>query len=194
MALFRRGRVPRRIIGRYKREAPAEPVSIDHLIEESRLVAHSATRMAVKNRLIMDAAGRRLDIDIPGLRAAASETLEQLAQQQRAAADYERERGGDPRRGPVLIGLAEALEKDARDREVLDQIVEGARDSAWAEVRSSLERWVSDRSDRSRWYTDPEYLQSREDRMELIKGLDLRDLRRAADEQAAKSDGPAPVG
>jgi len=193
MGLFGRGRVSRRIIGRYKPAAQSAPASTDHLVEESRLVAHSATRMAVKNRLIMDAAGRRLDIDVPGLRAEASETLEQLAQQQRAAADYERARGGDPRRRPVLIGLAEALEQDAKDRELLDRIVEAARESAWAEVRSSLERWVSGRSDRSRWYTDPDYLEAREDRMELIKGIDLSDLRRAADEREERGDS-APVG
>lgn len=182
MGLFGRGRVSRRIIGRYKPAPTAAPATTDHLVEESRLVAHSATRMAVKNRLIMDAAGRREDIDLPGLRAEAREQLEQLAQQQRAAADYEAQKGGDPRRRPVLIGLAEALEKDAHDRELLDQIVEGAKESAWAEVRSSLERWIHDRTDRSHWYTDPEYLEARKNRMELIKGIDLTELVRDREE------------
>ncbi|WP_294177908.1 hypothetical protein, partial [uncultured Schumannella sp.] len=137
MAFFRK-RAPRRIIGRYRAPAPTPRPPLATLVDEARMVAHSAVRMAVKNRVIVTAAGERRDFDPAQLRAFARESLEQLAQQQRAAAEYGRGGDHDIRRGPVLAGLATALEADAVDRDLLERIVEQARDAAWSELSSSL--------------------------------------------------------
>lgn len=195
MALFGRRRVPRRLIGRYRPTPSAAPPALEQLVEDSRLVAHSATRMAVKNRLIMDAAGHRLDFDASRLRAEAQETLEQLAQQQRAAADYEAETGGDPRRGPVLRALADQLEEDARDRELLTEMVEAARDAAWSELSASLTRKL--RLTAEQPHVDPDYLAGREERIAALKAVDLRQLGwlmhdRFAETGSAPSAGAAP--
>ena len=108
MAFFRK-RAPRRIIGRYRAPAPSPRPPLATLVDEARMVAHAAVRMAVKNRIIVLAAGERRDFDPVLLRAFTRETLEQLAQQQRAAAEYERAGQHAIRRGPVLAGLAAAL-------------------------------------------------------------------------------------
>ena len=105
MAFFRK-RAPRRIIGRYRAPAPSPRPPLATLVDEARMVAHAAVRMAVKNRIIVLAAGERRDFDPVLLRAFTRETLEQLAQQQRAAAEYERAGQHAIRRGPVLAGLA----------------------------------------------------------------------------------------
>jgi len=181
-----RRRVPRKWVGWYRRPKRQKPPSLEHLVDEARMVAHSATRMAVKNRLLVDAAGLRQDIDLPGLRGAARETLEQLAQQQRAAADYEAERGGDPRRGPVLRGLAEALEADAQNRLVLEELVAGAREAAWDELRETL-------TDRLGLYArrfshEPDYMVGRETRVQDLISEDLGALAERAREKRELAD------
>lgn len=173
MAFFRK-RAPRRIIGRYRAPAPAPRPPLATLVEEARMVAHAAVRMSVKNRIIVTAAGERKDFDPVQLRAFARETLEQLAQQQRAAAEYERAGNQGTRRGPVLGGLASALEADAVDRDFLERIVDQARGAAWSELSSSLRtRLAADAEARHR---DPDYLIGRDERVAAFVALDLLDL------------------
>lgn len=192
MALFRR-RAPRRIIGRYKAPPTLPAPSVEHLVDESRMVAHSAARMAVKNRLIMDAAGRRLDFDASALRGFARETLEQLAQQQRAAAEYEADReGGSGRRGAVLRGLADALEADAHDRDVLDSLVDDAREAAWDELSASLRSRM--RAGVGGHRRDPDYEIDRVDRVAAFLALDLADLAYDRGVDLDEAPGASPVG
>ena len=173
MAFFRK-RAPRRIIGRYRAPAPSPRPPLATLVDEARMVAHAAVRMAVKNRIIVLAAGERRDFDPVLLRAFTRETLEQLAQQQRAAAEYERAGQHAIRRGPVLAGLAAALEADAVDREFLERIVEEARDAAWSELASSLTSRLAD--DVAARRQGPDYHVGRDERIAAFVALDLLDL------------------
>lgn len=174
MTFFRK-RVARKLVGRYE-DPPARPEpSIGHLVDDARLLAHAGVRMAVKNSLIVDAAGRRRDFDLPALRTVARESLEQLAEQQRVVADAEdrRDKVGY-RRVLVLRGLVSALKADAADEQVVEEIVAASRDAAWAEVSASIMRQARDATEGHR--RDPDYEIGRDERLAAFIAMDLTGL------------------
>lgn len=173
VSLFRK-RVPRKAIGRY-RAAPTRPEpSIDRLVHDARLLAHAGVRMAVKNSLIVDAAGRRVDFDLAALRTVARESLVQLAEQQRVIAESEDRSEADYRRVLVLRGLVSALIADAADEKVVEDIVAASRDAAWAEVSASIMRNARNAVEGHR--RDPDHENGRDERLAAFIAMDLTGL------------------
>lgn len=199
--IFRRKRVSRRIIGRFRKPEPTPELPIEQLVEDGRMMAHGAARMAVKNHLIVRAAGDRRDLDVEAAVDVARARLLELAGEQDEAA--RREAGGyvdarherdelhrSSRRRQVLRRLAAVLEQDAAG-DVARELVDSALDSAWAEIgRAVIERARGVEE-------DPSYATERASRLEAFAG-DLAAL--AADAatgsapEDAGSDGARPDG
>lgn len=188
MALFprrrRRVRKGRVDLGEYVDPEPRELASVERVAEEGLLIAASAVRLAVKNRVVVRALRDQADYDLASLSGYARDELLALAEEKRS--DVQRARGtrsyGDTvemlrlrRLAESSERLAELLEQAAADEEYLADVVAGARDSAWSEIGSS----IRSRLLRSETLTeDPEYARDRDMRIRALKGIDLMRLER----------------
>ncbi|MFD4421902.1 hypothetical protein ACFWN7_10415 [Agromyces sp. NPDC058484] len=172
------------------------PLTFSESFAEGLLVAESAARMALKNRLIVRALRGDEPFDVERAAAEAREVLYELVQQIDEVAEWsaaEREnasrrdgraasehdyRRADARnlrlREQVNEAVAKRLTELRGDEEYLGSLAEGARDAAWIEVA----REIDARLDRE-WpeiEVDEAYLRERDERMRVLS-LDLeRDL------------------
>jgi len=152
-------------LGEFKAPPEVPLAPIEQVVEEGHLIATSAVRMAVKNRLLVRALRDDREYDPRALVTSArrqfielaeenEEAAERLAREQRREAK-EAESGRRPRRylggkpiverpeqarGPqVYRMLASALRATAADDDELLRVVSGARDDAWAELGREVE-------------------------------------------------------
>lgn len=181
--------------------------TFDEMLEEGLLMAESAGRMALKNRLIVDAL--RGDQPYSDERAEtlagevlyelvqeADEAVEHLAAERQSAAqregrsqhqhDYHR---GDllnlRRREKVHAAVAKALWTRRSDAAYIDDLVSRARDDAWHEVGAAIEQELDRRW--PRFDEEPDYTEHRAERMEVVADDLARDLARLAAQRAVES-------
>ncbi|WP_223695000.1 hypothetical protein [Leifsonia poae] len=176
------------------------PVTVDQSVDEGMLLADYATRMAVKNHIVVDTIQDGNDFDPSRHTAQAAAMLHELADEQIQAAARAAEtwravagRGGDARhphdyrdvdggnlrhREAAAIELAAALRERAASEPELLAIVERARQDAWDEVGQAIEASLDA-------FSGAEALKANyeAERPARLKLLILRDLARLEDER-----------
>ena len=158
MRWFRRRR--RFSLGRYVAPLEVHHASIDEMVEDGVLIAAAATRLAIKNLVILKALRDRVDYSIDRTTAAVRQELNNLAVEKdfdaaRLATESLRasSREGDPhghsdyrhgdvvaldRRSAVSLRLAARLRALADDDEFVASLVEGSHAAAWNEIAASI--------------------------------------------------------
>ncbi|MCR2800000.1 asparagine synthase [Microbacterium sp. zg-Y818] len=187
----------------------------DDIVAEGLYIASAATRLALKNRILVDiltgAEGFEASRFIPDARetllslAAEAEADADRAEKERKAAkgrhtdsdgthDY---RSRDVRnlrkRRNQSLHIAQALRERAEDPEELVKLVDDARDAAWSEVAKNIDRSL--RIEAARPDLEPDYDKMRLARMQALRMVDLPKLRahrRAASHAAAERAGAEP--
>lgn len=162
-------------------------------IAEGVIIAIAAARLAIRNRILVDAIRHDATFSFDALKPFARQTLEALADEQSAAAERARAdwrrawgRQSDPsgthdyrgrdsrnlrRRARQYTGVAKELRLRATDDAALEQLIAQARDAAWGDVESNLERRLI--VEAMRPDLDPDYGAMRAARMQSIRLIDL---------------------
>lgn len=200
VAFFRRKR--RRGVGAFVPPAPEPLAPLDDVIGDALKIAYHGVRMAVKNRLIVNAVRDGKPFDEAELEEFARAEYRELAATNRdaavrAQADLDREEastgdriypGGKPvviepdhRRKPLALrAVADAYDAAAVEPSGLKQLVDEAKAAAWDEIGGTLAaRLAAPRID-----DDPDYAAFREERIAHFIEEDLAALR-----ERAPSDG-----
>jgi len=134
--------------------------TIDDIVADGVLISAAAIRLAVKNRIVLEALRDGVDYSADRVRAEVREELLELAREKDADADWaaraSREaalRGGTAehhsdfravdsaildRRGWVSRGLADRLRGLSEDDGFVEETAERARDDAWTEIAASI--------------------------------------------------------
>jgi hypothetical protein len=171
-------------VGKYRDPAPRENAPVDRVILDGLLIAESAVRMAVKNRLIVDTLRDSHDFDPDALAIVAREEFLALAEQNEGSASRVWEDGswddepGDSarneRKRTVLKGLAASLREEAGDPARLAIVVADARLIAWDEIGRVIEAKLD--SPMVEVVPDAAYEREREGRIRALKEVDLAGL------------------
>lgn len=192
--LFRRTRRKRQMTPFDESTLPAtEPATVEEATSEGLMLAEYASRMKVKNAIIVRVLRRRETFEADDYIADATDALEHLAVEFDAAADRiageaasianlrgsaahaHDYRAGDSanlrHRETVLRALVMQLRLHHKDREYLLGLVEGARQDAWADIARAIE----DALDRTTIVVDETYERQRARRMRLV-AADLKNL------------------
>jgi hypothetical protein len=165
-------------------------------IAEGVAIATAATRLAVKNHILVGTIAQGGVFDTDKYMADAREALLAMAQESQDAAELvtrlrKRARGrhSDPasthdyrdrdvrnlrRRARQSAGVAARLRAMAEDEQQVRSIVEAAREAAWTDVRHNLDRRL--RVEGMRPDQDPDYATMREARMQALRLVDLQAL------------------
>ncbi|MGM1017183.1 MAG: asparagine synthase [Actinomycetota bacterium] len=174
-------------------------------IAEGVAIATAATRLAVKNHILVGTIALGGVFDIDKYVEDAREALLSMADESQSAAELvttlrKRARGrhSDPssthdyrdrdvrnlrRRAKQSAGVAARLRAMAEDPEALRELVSGAREAAWNDVRSNLDRRL--RVEGMRPDQDPDYAVMRDARMQALRLVDLQAL--ASDRRARRT-------
>lgn len=193
MARKRRSRVD---LGTYVPSPAIPPASLEDIVDEGLMIAESAVRLAAKNRLIVRAAGERLDFDEQAMGDAVRAELEHLAAQNEqdgrrisqarqdalhAAGkathqhDYRISDAAQlERRGEVYQALADGLRAAGDDAGFVTRVVAQAREDAWHELGESIQSRLTEvvvdpRADRN-------YAKLRAERLKVLIDFDLAAL------------------
>lgn len=181
----------------------AEPITVEHAVEEGMLIARSALTMEVKNRIIVGALRDDLAFDPAETADLVKSELALLSEEQagyarrmnRLAIAVSGARGSSIRdhdygprdyrvltqRGKIYAAMSAELERLIDDAGFVDEIVETARTQAWAE----LGRTIVGRLERaSGVHREPDYAIDRIDRMRSLVEVDLAALDRASDRES----------
>jgi len=176
-----------------------EPLTFEESFSEGLLVAEAAGRMALKNRIIIEALRGEDAWDATRAAAAAREVLHELvveldqvaewsaAERETAAQregrsehqhDYHRADAWNLRlRERLNVAVAERLTELRNDDAYLAEFAERARQEAWAEIAGVIDQRLAE--DWSEFEVDEAYEQERDERMSGL-ALDLsRDLEQA---------------
>jgi hypothetical protein len=162
-------------------------------IEEGLSIASAAARLTVRNHILVEAISNGASYDPDRLAQFAHDTLVALADEQKDAAtlarrqrraawgkysdsngthDYrDRDTRNLRRRQRQYEGVAKELRRQAGDPEAVRELVEQARDAAWGDVESNLQRRL--RVEGMRPENDPDYETMREARMQALRLVDL---------------------
>lgn len=177
-------------LGTYVAPERRDPVPVERVVDEGLLIATSAVRMAVKNRLIVDALRENRGFDPDSLSASASDEYLELARQNDASAsrvwrdgewdDEPRDTTTVQRHRSIFTGLASALREAADDDALTAAIVAGARDDALEELVAFRAQIIFQPE------ADELYERERDSRIRLVE-VDLADLER----RRKASDTPA---
>ncbi|MGR2752417.1 hypothetical protein [Agromyces arachidis] len=177
------------------------------MLEEGLMMAESAARMALKNRLIVDAlrsedpytderAADRARSVLYELVQEADEAAEHVAEEREVAAkregrsqhqhDYHRDDLLNlRRREKVHAAIAKELWTRRSDDAYLAGLVERARDDAWHELGAAIEQELDRRW--PRYDEEPDYADHRAERMADVGDDLLRDLARLEAQRAVES-------
>jgi hypothetical protein len=192
----------------------------DDIVAEGLYIAAAATRLSLKNRILVDILTGAESFGVERFLPDAKETLLGLAVE--AEADAERAtrerkaatgrftdsdgthdyRSRDVRnlrrRAKQSLHIAKELRDRSEDPEELRKLVEDARDAAWSEVAKNIDRTL--RIEAARPDLDPDYATMRGARMQALRMVDLPKLRahrkavaRSLDDLAAGIVPPASV-
>jgi hypothetical protein len=162
-------------------------------VAEGIAIAMAAARLSVKNHILVDTislgdpfeTSRFVPVAREALELLATEAEEAaaLAKRQRKAAwgqysqpdgthDYrDRDVKNLRRRGKQYTGVAKELRRRCEDPEALAELVEAAREAAWADVESNLQRRLQVEGMRPE--SDPDYARMRDARMQSLRLVDL---------------------
>ncbi len=189
------------------------------VVAEGLYIASAATRLSLKNTILVHilAEGEDFDPDryLPEAKAAL-ETLAAEAEDDAARTERERRtargrhtdsdgthdyRSRDVRnlrrRQKQSLHVAQELRRRAADEEELRKLVLDARDAAWAEVAGNIDRTL--RIEAARPDLEPDYDRMRTARMQALRLVDLPKLRAhrrsvaAQQRQRAEGRDPGPV-
>ncbi|MCR2792149.1 asparagine synthase [Microbacterium sp. zg.Y625] len=194
----------------------------DDIVAEGLYIASAATRLALKNRILVDILTGAEGFDVDRFVPDARETLLSLAAEAEADADRaEKERKAAKgrhtdsdgthdyrsrdvrnlrKRRNQSLHVAQALRERAEDPEELVKLVDDARDAAWSEVAKNIDRTL--RIEAARPDLEPDYDRMRLARMQALRMVDLPKLRAhrragtqaAAERSAGDPDGGAAAG
>jgi len=162
-------------------------------IEEGLSIASAAARLSVRNHILVEAITNDASYDLDRLSQFAHDTLVALAEEQTNAAnlarrqrraawgkysdsngthDYrDRDTRNLRRRQRQYQGVAKELRRRADNPEAVLELVKEARDAAWGDVESNLQRRL--RVEGMRPEYDPDYETMREARMQALRLVDL---------------------
>lgn len=165
-------------------------------VAEGVAIASAAARLAVRNQIIVQTIAAGGTYDPAVFAASARETLLALAEEQEDAAeqakqarrrawgrfstsegthDYrERDTRNLRRRRKQYLGVARALRHWADDPARLSELVQHARDEAWSDVETNLQRRLAVES--ASFDADPDYEKMRKARMDALRMVDLARL------------------
>ncbi|MFJ6653771.1 asparagine synthase [Microbacterium sp. NPDC091313] len=179
-------------------------------IAEGVSIASAAARLTVRNRILVGTIAEGADFDRAELSVFARQTLLDLADEQaRAAArmkalrrrafgkfttssgthDYrDRDTRNLRRRQKQYAGVAKELRAWADDAERVSDLVDAARNAAWGDVESNLQRRLA--VEGATYDSEPDYAQMRKARMDALRMVDLARLASQAKRrrEAAASD------
>lgn len=166
-------------------------------IEEGLAIAEAAARLSVRNHILVESIAHDENYDPDRVGEFARATLIALADEQQDAAalvrrqrkaawgkytdshgthDYrDRDTRNLRRRQRQYLGVAKELRRRADDPHAVRALVEEARDAAWGDVESNLQRRL--RVEGMRPENDPDYDNMREARMQALRLVDLPRLR-----------------
>lgn len=188
----------------------------DDIVAEGLYIASAATRLALKNRILVDILAGGEGFDVARFLPDARQTLVHLAEEAEAdaeRADKERKtakgrhtdsdgthdyRSRDVRNLRKRVRQSKHIAKELRERaenpDELAKLVEDARDAAWSEVAKNIDRTL--RIEAARPDLEPDYDRMRQARMQALRMVDLPKLRahrraveRAVAERGAATDG-----
>jgi hypothetical protein len=167
------------------------------VVAEGLYIASAATRLSLKNTILVHILQGGEDFDVDRYLPEARSALETLAAEAEAdAARTERERkrartrhsysdgthdyrsrdvGNLRRRAKQSLHVARELRRRAEDEAELHKLVADAREAAWAEVAKNIDRTL--RIEASRPDLDPDYDRMRTARMQALRLVDLPKLR-----------------
>jgi hypothetical protein len=189
----------RKSTARPKRRLPQRRLApVEEIVEQGLLVADVATRMTVKNAIILNALGHKANYHEAEIIEMVRDSVTELAvERERDARHIERMRdeiratgysswsendyGNDDNRTlrhrqEVYEGVADELHLRAADEHYLRETAERARTAAWHEIGASLQERAT-----HPYYSggsSSEYQQARESRIDLLIQRDLADLMR----------------
>lgn len=173
--------------------APVVRPKVHEAVAEDLYLAAAATRLTLKNRILVETLAQGEDFDTERFVAEAREMLLELADESDQEAERVREesrgawrrfrkKGGAHdyrahdignlrrRRAQAQRTAAELRERAGDDAE-LRELVETARDAAWEEVSRNIDRSL--RISAARPDEDPDYESMREARMQALQLVDL---------------------
>lgn len=176
-------------LGRYEGPIAVPVAPVSAVIDEGVLIARSAVRMAVKNRMIVAALRDGLSYDHTRFVLFAIERLAELADHEATSAERVRERRArqsphpqltaaeardeSVRREEIHTGLGAALTALASDPVELDRILTGAREDALGEMTANLS---SAAIDDSAITVDDDYGVGKDERVAALLFIDLSEL------------------
>ncbi|WP_223247072.1 asparagine synthase [Microbacterium oleivorans] len=191
-----------------------ERVKTREVVAEGLYIASAATRLALKNRILVDILVDGDDFDSDRFLGDARDILISLAEEAEAdAARTERERKAARnrysdssgthdyrsrdvrnlrRRRKQSLHVAKELRARSEDQDELRKLIADARDAAWAEVSKNIDRSL--RIAAARPDLDADYERMRVARMQALRLVDLPKLRahrRSVAKQQALRDGGA---
>ncbi|WP_292853496.1 asparagine synthase [Microbacterium sp.] len=190
--------------------ASGRRAKVADMVSEGLYVAAAATRLALKNRILVDILAQGGDFDVTHFVPEAREILLTLAEE--ADQDAQRMRDGRKlasrrfsdsdgthdyrsrdvrnlrRRERQSQRVAKELRARAADDVQLRTLVEGAREAAWAEVSRNIDRTL--RIEAARPDLEPDYAKLRDARMQSLRLVDLPRLaaHRRRNEQGAAGE------
>lgn len=188
------------------------------MVADGLYVAAAATRLDLKNRILVDTIARGEDFNVDHfvedardslltLAIEAEDDAKRLERQRKKAAHRFSESFGthDYRRGDVRnlkrrekqsVQVAAELRRRAEDPVELRKLVEDAREAAWGEVARNIDSSL--RIEAARPDLEPDYAKLRDARMQALRLVDLprlsahrkksKDAARQAAKQNAKAD------
>ncbi len=167
------------------------------VVAEGLYIASAATRLSLKNRMLMHILAEGEDFDVDRYVPEARQTLLELADEAQAdAARAERERKHARGRFSESDGTHDYRSRDVRnlrrrrkqsqhvarelraraaDDDEVRKLILDARDAAWAEVAKNIDRTL--RIEAARPDLDPDYERMRVARMQALRLVDLPKLR-----------------
>lgn len=186
------------------------------VVAEGLYIASAATRLSLKNRMLVHILAEGEDFDVARYEAEAREALLTLAEEAEAdAARTERQRKRARgrhsesdgthdyrsrdvrnlrRRQKQSLHVARELRARAEDPEELRKLILDARDVAWNEVAKNIDRTL--RIEAARPDLDPDYERMRGARMQALRLVDLPKLtsrrRSLAKQQELRAQGIEP--
>jgi hypothetical protein len=168
-------------------------VRVADMVAEGVYVASAATRLALKNRILVDTLGSGEDFDVERFIPEARDTLLSLANEaEQDARRVEAARKRASRRHSDSFGthdyrsrdvrnlrkrqhqserVAQELRERADDPEELRTLVESAREAAWSDVERNIDSTL--RIEAARPDLEPDYEKLREARMQSLRLVDL---------------------
>ncbi|MDQ1217110.1 asparagine synthase [Microbacterium arborescens] len=181
------------------------------IVAEGLYIASAATRLALKNAILVDilADGRDFEADrflddardaLISLAEEAEADAERTHRERKAASgrysdssgthDYRsRDVSNLRRRRKQSLRIAKELRERAADEAELRKLIADAREAAWAEVAGNIDRTL--RIEAARPDLEPDYERMRTARMQALRMVDLprlRSQRRNAQRQAVERD------